>query len=102
PVLRAQVDEGFGIDQRVNLVPVPNRRVRVQVRVRDTRLRELVEKALRATGATLQAIRPDIVVTDTEETAEDVADPWVVRLLAENEAEAFVGPFVLDGSHPLT
>src|SRR5262249_29800629 len=102
PALSARIEEGLGIAQHIDLIPVPNRRVRVDIRVADGGLRALVEKALRATGATLQAARPDILITDAEGLAEDVPGAWVVRLLAEKEADAFVGPFVLDRSHPLT
>jgi len=47
-------------------------------------------------------LRTAIGAFRSEDADPDRPDTWVVRLLVEKEAEAFVGPFVLDRSHPLT
>src|SRR5262249_36066155 len=102
PAVEARIDDDeLAIDNRVRLLPALTRPVRVDVRVGDGTLRPLAERAVRATrGVTLSARRPDLVISDGPDEAGP--DAWVVRLLAEKEAEAFVGPFVLDRAHPLT
>jgi hypothetical protein len=104
PTLTARIDDdALDIDNRVTLLAAAHKPVRVAVRLRDAALQTLVEKALRATGkAALTNIRPDLVFTDREDDAAGGPDAWRVRLLAEKEAVAFAGPFVLDRSHPLT
>jgi hypothetical protein len=101
--VRARVGEdALVIDNAVTLFPAAAKAVGVEVRVREKTLRGLVEKAVRAVkDARLNVAVPDVVFTDAED---DVAEgnAWLVRLLAEKEAEAFTGPFVLDRTHPLT
>jgi hypothetical protein len=95
--------DALDIDNRVTLVREERPPVRAEVRIRDEVLRPLVEKALRATGrAELGPGRPDWLFTDREDAGADDPDTWVLRLLVEKDAEAFVGPFILDRTHPLT
>jgi hypothetical protein len=103
PPVQAEIDaeDALEIDNRVTLVREESPPVRVQVQVRDVTLRRLLEKALQATGrVTLTATRPDLLCSDEDDTAGD-PETWLLRLLIEKEAEAYVGPFVLDHSHPL-
>jgi hypothetical protein len=104
PALTARLGEdALAIDNQVTLLRQNRSPVAVQVRIQDKVLRPLVEKALRATGqVSLGSAKPDLLVTDEEAAAADNPDTWILRLLAEKEAEAFVGPFILDRSHPLT
>jgi hypothetical protein len=101
--VRAHIGEDtLAIDNAVTLFPAAGRGVGVEVRVRDRALRTLVEKAVRAVkGARLGAAAPDVVFTDAEDDSAE-GNAWLVRLLAEKDAEAFTGPFVLDRAHPLT
>ncbi len=101
--VRARVgDDALAIDNAVTLLPAAPRTVGVGVRVRDRALRGLVEKAARAVKeARLNAAAPDVVFTDIEDDSAE-GRAWLVRLLAEKDAEAFTGPFVLDRAHPLT
>jgi hypothetical protein len=102
PALRARLDDDdLAIDNGVTLLPAAEKPVRVEVRVRGEALRVPVEKALRSVrGTVLTDVRPEIVFTDDEEAPG--RDAWVVRLLAEKDAVAYAGPFVLDRTHPLT
>ena len=132
PALRARIeDDELTIDNRVDLIPAVSREVRVAVSVSSAALRPLVEKAARAArrsvpltpdpspqrgegrkredpaprrgeGRKRQAATPDLVVTDAADLSDVGLATWVMQLLAEKDAEAFVGPFVLDRSHPLT
>jgi hypothetical protein len=104
PALTARIgDDGLAIDNRVTLLPAVRKPVRVDNRVADARLRSPVEKALRATsGVVLTGTRPALVILDGDAPAATEADTWTVRLLAEADAEAYTGPFVLDRAHPLS
>ncbi len=96
-------DDDLAVDDHATLLPPPVRRVRVDVQVADRELRSLVEKAVEATGiAEARAVGPDVVLTDAPGTPDEGPDTWVVQFLVEKEAEAYVGPFVLDRAHPLT
>jgi hypothetical protein len=101
--LRASLDsDALAIDNEVNLLPSTSRPVRVEVRVGARELREPLTRAIKAVrSATLTEARPEVIFTDGAEEDEG-GDAWVVRLLAEKEAEAYSGPFVLDRTHPLT
>jgi hypothetical protein len=104
PALRARIGEdALDVDNEVILLPVAARPVRVDVRIRDKVLREPLERALRATRSAVPgADRPEVVFTDRPEAPEDVGDAWVVHVLAEKDAVAYSGPFVIDRNHPLT
>jgi hypothetical protein len=87
----------------VTLLPVAAKTVRTQVRIEDRAMRELIDKALRATrGAVPDAMHPDLVFTDQAELPPDAGDAWLVQVLAEKDAVSYTGPFVLDRNHPLT
>jgi hypothetical protein len=104
PALQARLgDDALDIDNQVILLPTVRQPLRAEVRVQDESLRALVEKALRAgQGAILTAVRPHLLFTDQEGDRPAGAETWLVQLILEQEAEAYVGPFVLDRAHPLT
>ena len=104
PAVRARLgNDALEIDNRVTLLPEPAPPVRVEVAVGDDRLRRLWDNALKATRrVVLTGVRPDVRVTDQADAAAPPGDAWLVHLLAEKDAEGYVGPFVLDHNHPLT
>lgn len=96
-------DNILPVDNQVTLAPPTEQPVRVQVNVQDDKLRPLVDRVLEASKrATLTANAPELVITDSAapETTK-TARPWVLRFVSEKEAEAYLGPFVMDRSHPL-
>ena len=104
PILRARLGEDdLLIDNHVSLLSSMPRPARTKVRIEDRTLRELIDKALRATrNATPVETQPDILFTDREDQPEDADESWIVHVLAEKDGAAFTGPFVLDRNHPLT
>jgi hypothetical protein len=104
PLLRARLDEDdLAIDNRVSLLPAAAKPVRTDLRIEDKTLRELIDKALRATGrAVPDETRPDLIFTEEIEPPEEAGDAWIVHVLAEKNAVSYTGPFVLDRNHPLT
>jgi hypothetical protein len=103
PMLRAYLEpDELAIDNETLLFPATNRPVRVELRVGSKDLREPLTKAIKAVrNATITDTRPEVIYVDSSEEIE-AGDAWVVRLLAEKDAEAYSGPFVLDRTHPLT
>ena len=102
--LRARIAEDhLAIDNEVILLPHPEKRVRLNIDVRDTELRTVIEKALTATKIIdVVENREELRITDHE--VPPVADPqtWVLRLVAASDAQSYLGPFVVNRSHPLT
>lgn len=100
----AQLDEDVLVfDNNVTLVREETPAVRVAVQLKNDALRLPVEKALEATGKTAPpGETPQLFITDDLGATPGVPETWLVQLLAEKEADPFVGPFVLDRTHPLT
>ncbi len=102
PEVEARLDaDVLQIDDRVILVPDPRPPVRVAVQLTYPTLQSVVEKALKASDrALMTTMVPELLVTSRED-AHGVS-PWQVQMVADREAEAYVGPFVLERTHPLT
>lgn len=103
-IVRARLDDdALAIDNDVVLVREETPPVRVEVKLRSEALRVQVEKALQATGKSAPpGERPQLLVTDDADTQPPSAETWLVQFLSEKDAEAYIGPFVLDRTHPLT
>jgi hypothetical protein len=96
-------NDALDVDNHLTLFPEDRPPVRALVRIKDETLRPLVEKALRASGRVKPGLGPaDLLFTDDEEVEPGGPETWLVRILVEKEAEAYVGPFILDRNHPLT
>jgi len=107
PTLRARLsDDALLVDNEVTLLAESSRNVRVDLRLRDAALRSLVEKAVTASpNASLSANKPGLVITDESDAKiEDAEAPeaWTLQIISEKDAASFLGPFVIDRSHPLS
>jgi hypothetical protein len=113
PALRARLsDDALLVDNEVTLLAESGRNIRVDLRVRDAALRALVEKAVASSpNASLSANKPELVITDESDAkteapdspdAPDAPDTWTLQIISEKDAASFLGPFVIDRSHPLT
>ena len=105
PPLRARIgDDALAIDNEVVLLPQLRKPVRVDIRIQDPKLRSLIENALASTDRSLAAtIQPDLVFLDHDTTVSDGhTETWYMRVITEQEASAYLGPFVIDRTHPLT
>ena len=102
--LRARIGaDALAIDNEIVLLPQRRKPVRVDIRIQEPRLRSLVENALASTDRTLSAkTAPELVFLDETAVAADSAEAWSMRVIAEREASAYLGPFVVDLTHPLT
>ena len=104
PPFRARIGEdSLGIDNTVRLLPQYRKPVLVDVRIQEPRLRSLVENALASTDRALSAkTGPQLLFLDETTVADDAADAWSMRVITEPAASAYLGPFVIDLTHPLT
>ncbi len=104
PALRARLsDDALLVDNEVTLLPEPGRNVRVDLRVRDAAMRALIEKAVASSpNASLSANKPELVITDESDAKIEDAEAWSLQIISEKDASSFLGPFVIDRSHPLS
>lgn len=115
--LHAQLDEdALTVDNTVILLRQAETPVRVEVRIQDDRLRSLIEKTIQASQKvsilskiidqeskpTPPTLHPQLIFTDQLEIDSIASETWVFQIIVEKDAEAYVGPFVMDRTHPLT
>ncbi|MFN0112566.1 MAG: BatA domain-containing protein [Blastocatellia bacterium] len=100
--LRAKIGaDALAVDNEIVLLPEANKIVRVDLRLSDAKLRELVEKAIESSSQVrLSSDKPELIVTDNANVQE--SDAWTLQLLNEAGASSYLGPFVVDRAHPLT
>ncbi len=104
PALQARIDEdALLIDNTVVLLPQLRRPVNVEVNIQDQRLRSLIEDTLDATGRSLvTTTQPELIFLDNTTLPDGLNDSWLMHLVVEPQASAYLGPFVVNQSHPLT
>ncbi|HEX9983585.1 MAG TPA: BatA domain-containing protein [Thermoanaerobaculia bacterium] len=89
-------DDAAAYDNRVTLLPERPKPVRVALRIADEQLRNAVLSAVGATG------RANVVDGTADLTiADSAAPPWSLEIARGNARSAYVGPYVIDRSHPL-
>jgi hypothetical protein len=95
--------DGLAADDSVVLLPERQRKVRVSVQISDPELRLMVTRALEASGmALLNRGSPQIRITDDGVGAAAGVDVWSVQIVGDENAKAYLGPFVIDRTHALT
>ena len=104
PPLQAQIDDdALAIDNKVVLLPERQKPVHVDIRVQDPRLRSLIENVLASTDRVLLSkTGPELVFLDNTAAVDDSSEAWYMRVITEPEASAYLGPFVINLTHPLT
>ncbi|MDM8550227.1 BatA domain-containing protein [Desulfobacterales bacterium HSG2] len=102
-VLSAELgSDSLSEDNRILLYPNPIKKVGVEIRIADEKMRRLLARAVEASGLTAPGVSGyDILFTDKKEAVPPVRDCWMVHVISEKEAAAYKGPFVTDPSHPL-
>jgi len=102
--LRAKLStDALAIDNEVILMPEAARIVRVDLRLRDAVLRELIEKAVESSRQSrLTSENPELIIGDESLANASDAEAWTLQLVREQGASSYLGPFVIDKAHPLT
>lgn len=96
-------DDALDVDNEVILLPEPDRPVRLQVSIQDKALESAVKRAVDATKLAMQSsIAPDILITDLARPDFTLVRGWTLRIVSEPNAASYIGPFVMDRTHPLT
>jgi len=101
--LRLQLPEDALAEDNVATLPAEQPRVvRVAMRVGDATIRVPIEKAL-ASGPSHRMVSDgaDVIVTDAVPTTQEISSAWTLHLAHDEERGAFVGPFIMDRTHPL-
>ncbi|MDE0300358.1 MAG: BatA domain-containing protein [Candidatus Poribacteria bacterium] len=104
PAIRAHIGEdSLSIDNNVVLIPQIRKPVHVEVRIQDQRLRSLVNDALEATKRSIAATTlPELIFLDQATLPDGLSGAWLMHILIEPRASAYLGPFVVNHTHPLT
>jgi hypothetical protein len=103
PLIARLSDDALNVDNEIVLAPEGKKLVRTHLQVQDQTLRRLVEQALQSSQSVLLTTdKPDLLVTDGEELGSDRADAWTLKIISEKDAASYLGPFVIDRSHPLS
>jgi len=90
-------------DNEVFLVSQEKKPLGVLISIADENLDPLIRKTINVTGmAKIGAQNSDIIFTDDASSFSENNSAWIVRILKTGKTKAFVGPFVVDTSHPLT
>jgi len=118
PAFRAQLtqitDDPLEIDNEVILLPAHFEPVPVALSIADESLQNYLTEALEATkqakiinladallSTTDQQDQAQIVFTDSLDFNINDAETWIMRITVPAETDAYIGPFVMDRSHPL-
>ena len=105
-VVTVHLDEdALALDNRVTLLPPIRRSARVAIDVSDPALAPLLKNTLAAipeAAATPTGSSPQLLISDKPPTATADAQTWHTQLIVDADAQAYVGPFVIDYAHPMT
>ncbi len=106
PTLHVRLgDDALAMDNHATLLPPDEKTIRVQTAIANESLRRAVARAIDSTGrAKLVSATGDVLVTDSDKPVLVGPRTWPVylRSVPRDQAEAYVGPFVLNHGHPLT
>ena len=104
PGVKARIGgDALQIDNEAHLLPDRQKPVRVQAEIKDDALRKRVRSALESTEAVqFTNLRPELLITDAPLSGSASMETWRVHFDAPAEASPYVGPFVVDQTHPLT
>jgi hypothetical protein len=102
PALEAALDQdSLTNDNRIQLLPPIQKRIRVQVALTNAALGELVNRALDSTGLRASISEdPQLIIHHSDTTSGSNA--WSLCLASGEKPAAYTGPFIVDSSHPLS
>lgn len=103
PSIRARLSsDQLPIDNEVTVFPPPHKKIRTDLRITSEALKELFEKALVSTDQVqLTTVAPELVISDQLTENNSGSETWTLRIIADQFAESFLGPFVVNQGHPL-
>ncbi len=101
--LQTQNPDNLALDNQVLLLPQTKAPVRVQMHIKDTELRPLMEKAIDATAlADYVTNQPELFISDGSGRPAGLAEgSWWVNIIKEADALCYTGPYTVDRSEPL-
>jgi hypothetical protein len=94
-------NDNLNIDNEVILLRQPEKTVRVQLNIKNQPLLSAVKRAVDAAKNTqLNTTEPGLFITDS--SSEPNNDLWTIKIISEPNVSGFVGPFIIDQTHPLS
>ena len=103
PLIAKLPNDSLAIDNEVVLFPEPKKKARIAVQLKDEVLRESVNKAISGnSNVSFSKTSPHLLITDSQEFYDVGNNCWILRIHSDEDAQAYLGPFVMDNSHPLT
>lgn len=96
-------DDALADDNVVTLLADQPRVVRIATRIGNDALREHIERAITA-GPPHQIVshHADLTITDAPPTTQESSTTWTLAIADADAGNAFIGPFIVDRTHPLT
>jgi len=103
PGIRAELSaDGLAADNAVHLLPPLRERIRIQNAIKDEGLSDLTDQTLDATGLRSAVDSAPHIVFHDESGRPPGTNTWSVQFIVDKDAKALSGPFVVDGSHPVS
>ena len=95
-------DDALATDNQVVLVPQSRRQVRVRNDLGSSKLKPLFDQALAASGLAVDArTAPDLLICEQMPKSAESPDTWIWQIEPGKTPAAYLGPFILDRTHPL-
>lgn len=103
PGIRAELSaDGLAADNEIHLLPPLRERIRVQNAIQAEGLNELIDRTVDATGLRSAVDSAPHLVFHDEPGRPPGTNTWSVQFIVDQESKALSGPFVVDGSHPVS
>lgn len=102
--LRARLEhDSLDIDNEIVLVAESPKPLRVKIDIENEMLNSAVRKAMEAVKSVrLTPFEPHLVIADAPQLMLSGFEQWTVEIIADPNAVSYLGPFIVDHSHPLT
>jgi hypothetical protein len=104
PCVHALLDrDGLPADNELNLFPESRKTVKALLAFQNEQLAEAVAMAVDATGLREPgSLVPGLVLTDSNAVGRVREKAWTVRFVRGEKNQSYIGPFVVNSSHPVT
>jgi len=103
PLVRAELaPDALADDNVVNLLPPLRKRVRVLIALTNSSLASFIDHALESTGLrATTSENPDLVIHQSPSFPVSKTT-WTIRIIQPDTPIPYIGPYIIDPTHPLT
>ncbi len=104
--VKAEIEEdSLEIDNRILLVPDYEETIRLKIDFSSKSLKGAVSRAIDAIpGTKVTDVDPHIIFSDRhrQKVNKNTRNGWAVKFIEEKNPVSYIGPYILDRSHPIT